>query len=74
MRTLTVQFSAMNTIKSKLIVVRAAAKLIAATFVLTTTGCFAQTDSGPDSDSNSADHTVLITGANRGIGLELARQ
>ena len=64
----------MNTIKSKLLVVRVAAKLIAATFVLITTGCFAQTDAGPESDANSAGHTVLITGANRGIGLELARQ
>ena len=64
----------MYTIKSKLFAVRTTAKLSAATFVLITTGCFAQPDGGPESDANSAGHTVLITGANRGIGLELARQ
>ncbi len=64
----------MNTINSKFMSVRAGAKIIAATFVLITTGCFAQTDNAPESDAVTADHTVLITGANRGIGLELARQ
>ena len=64
----------MTRIKSKLSAAHAAAKLIAATFVLITTGCFAQPDDGPANDTNSLDHTVLITGANRGIGLELARQ
>ena len=64
----------MNTIKSKLLTVSAAAKLVAATFVLITTSCFAQPDDGPASDAQSAVDTVLITGANRGIGLELARQ
>ena len=64
----------MTTIKSNLPAVHAAAKLIAATLVLITTSCFAQPDDGPASDAQSAGHTVLITGANRGIGLELARQ
>jgi len=71
---LTVQFFAMNTIKSRLSAVHAAAKLIGAAFVLITTGCFAQPDDGPASDAKPAGHTVLITGANRGIGLELATQ
>ncbi|MGB5510687.1 MAG: SDR family oxidoreductase [Woeseiaceae bacterium] len=64
----------MNTIKSKLLTVSAAAKLVAATFVLITTGCFADPDDSSASNPNSAGHAVLITGANRGIGLELARQ
>lgn len=64
----------MTTHNSKLLTVSAAAKLIVATFVLITTGCFAQPDGGPTSDAQSAGQTVLITGANRGIGLELARQ
>ena len=71
---LTVQLLAMIRIKSKSSAAHAAAKLIVATFVLITTGCFAQPDDGNANDANSADHTVLITGANRGIGLELARQ
>ena len=61
-------------IKSKLSAAHAATKLIVATLVLMTTGCFAQSDAGNANDANSVDHTVLITGANRGIGLELARQ
>ena len=64
----------MNIIKSKFLAVDAATKLIAAAFVLMTTGCFANPDDSPASDVSPAGHTVLITGANRGIGLELARQ
>ena len=64
----------MTTFKSNISLVHAAAKLIAATFLLMATGCFAGPENGPVGDANSAGHTVLITGANRGIGLELARQ
>jgi NAD(P)-dependent dehydrogenase (short-subunit alcohol dehydrogenase family) len=64
----------MNTIKSRLLAVHAVTKIITVTLLLLTTGCFAQPAGGSEIDANFAGHTVLITGANRGIGLELARQ
>ena len=64
----------MNTIKSMLFAARSGMKIIAVTLLMLTTGCFAQSDAEPDKDIEPASHTVLITGANRGIGLELARQ
>jgi len=64
----------MKTVNSRLLAVRAGAKLMAITLLALATGCFAQPNGGPASDARSAGHTVLITGANRGIGLELARQ
>jgi NAD(P)-dependent dehydrogenase (short-subunit alcohol dehydrogenase family) len=64
----------MNTISSKLVTTRSRVYIIATSLIILTTGCFAQTDAEPDSNALSADRTVLITGANRGIGLELARQ
>ena len=42
--------------------------------LLISVGPWAQSDSRADEASANGDRTVLITGANRGIGLELARQ
>lgn len=53
---------------------RAIWKLLAATLVLMTTSCFAQPDGDSENAARSTGYTVLITGANRGLGLELARQ
>ena len=64
----------MKSIAPPTFVANTGAKLVVATLILLTAGCFAQTDDGPDSDVQPESRTVLITGANRGIGLELARQ
>ena len=48
--------------------------MIALSLIMLTTGCFAQNDAEPGSDAVPGNRTALITGANRGIGLELARQ
>ena len=42
--------------------------------ILITSMSYAQSDSGVDNQAETESRTVLITGANRGIGLELARQ
>ena len=65
---------AMNTKSSRFITVRSGLPIIAGFFILLTTGCYAETGGQPDSSAEPGDRTVLITGANRGIGLELARQ
>jgi NAD(P)-dependent dehydrogenase (short-subunit alcohol dehydrogenase family) len=49
-------------------------KLMVATAILITSISCAQSDSGVDAQADTESRTVLITGANRGIGLELARQ
>ena len=64
----------MNTNDSKMTTAPVGRRIFVAFLILLTTGCFAETDAQPDSDAKPADRTVLITGANRGIGLELARQ
>ena len=64
----------MKTVNSKLRAVRAGPKIIAITLLALATGCFAQPNGGPESNAKAAGNTVLITGANRGIGLELTRQ
>jgi NAD(P)-dependent dehydrogenase (short-subunit alcohol dehydrogenase family) len=64
----------MKTNSSRIVAARFGTQIIAAFFILLTTGCFAETDAQPDSNAKSQDRTVLITGANRGIGLELSRQ
>jgi NAD(P)-dependent dehydrogenase (short-subunit alcohol dehydrogenase family) len=51
-----------------------AAKLIALAAILISSGSLAQPDPGADDLIKSKARAVLITGANRGIGLELARQ
>jgi NAD(P)-dependent dehydrogenase (short-subunit alcohol dehydrogenase family) len=48
--------------------------LIAVAALLTSYASFAQSDVGVEKGIESMTSTVLITGANRGIGLELARQ
>ena len=64
----------MDTTRSKLFAALSGVGVIAACLILLTTGCFAQTDSQPESGAKSGQRTILITGANRGIGLELSRQ
>jgi NAD(P)-dependent dehydrogenase (short-subunit alcohol dehydrogenase family) len=48
--------------------------LIAATTIFISSACNAQTDSSAEESKEPLAPTVLITGANRGLGLELARQ
>lgn len=64
----------MTTIWSRLQIPLAATKLIAVALMLISSGSCAQSDSGDDGETSSEDYTVLITGANRGLGLEFARQ
>ena len=50
------------------------ARLIAIVAILISSVSCAQSDTGLEGPAENMAHTVLITGANRGIGLELARQ
>lgn len=53
---------------------RAGPKLVAVAVMFMASASCAQSDSGEDDSATSEMGTVLVTGANRGIGLELARQ
>ena len=50
------------------------AKPVALALLLMSVAPWAHADSGADEAGTSGARTVLITGANRGIGLELSRQ
>lgn len=68
------QFRAVNSKLSGPKEPRSVTKLTVLMALLMTTVSCAQADSGSNGDSADSVQTVLITGANRGIGLELARQ
>jgi NAD(P)-dependent dehydrogenase (short-subunit alcohol dehydrogenase family) len=60
--------------KSRSFYHRAGPKLIAVAAIFLASAACAQSDSGKDNSTATGMGTVLVTGANRGIGLELARQ
>ncbi len=64
----------MNTNKSMLQMPHIVTNLIAVAALLISSASCAQSDSDVDKGIESMTYTVLITGANRGIGLELAHQ